>query len=130
MRYRLREFSASGFNLLELMTAIAILLLVITGLLVTFVYCTLMNTSNNNLVIAANDAQFVLEQIKGLAYDDILGNYTVPDFTNLENEIVTPTAVIIDSRTKEVNVNVTWTERQRNRNFVLSTLVAHVRAEE
>jgi len=123
---RTKRFFAKGFNLLEVMTAIAILLLVISGLLVTFVYCMLMNISNNNLVIAANDAQFVLEQIKGLAYNDTIDDYTVPTFSNLYNEIVTPTATVISSGLKEVSVNVTWTERQRNRNFSLSTRVARV----
>jgi prepilin-type N-terminal cleavage/methylation domain-containing protein len=121
----MRNFSfRQGYTLLEFMTAIGILLLVISALFITFVSCILMNISNNNLVIAANDAQFVLEQIKGLAYEDILGNYTTPNFTNLGNESVTTTAEVVASGIKEVNVNVTWTERQRSKNFSLSTRFA------
>lgn len=115
---------SKGFSLIELVVSIAILLIAISGLLVTFISCILMNESNSNLVTAVNDAQYVLEQIKGLAYDDI-DAYTPPTFTNLYNETIPqPTTVEIASGIKEVTVSVNWTERQRNRAFVLSTRIA------
>lgn len=115
-----------GVTLLELMVAAAILVMVISGLLITFISCMLMNEANNNLVIAVNDAQYAMEQIKGLAYDNILSGYTAPSFTNLNNENITTASRVIDSYLKEVTVNVTWTERGRNRLFSLSTRIAHV----
>ena len=51
--------SSKGFTLIELMISVAILLIVISALFVTFVYCILMNESNNNLVKVVNDAQYV-----------------------------------------------------------------------
>lgn len=111
-----------GLTLLELMIAAAILLVVISGLLACFVYCILMNESNNNLVIAVNDIQRVLEEIRGLAYDDI-ASYTAPSFTNLNNETVTLTRSL-GSSIGEVTVDVSWIERQRQRNFQISTRIA------
>lgn len=111
-----------GFTLSELMIAMAILLVAISGLLFVFINCILLNQSNNNMIVASNDAQYVLEQIKGLAYSSI-GTYVAPTFTNLENETVTLTRSIGVDIT-EVTVNVSWTERQRQRNVSLSTRFA------
>ena len=114
--------SSKGVTLLELMISVAILLIVISGLFVTFVYCILMNESNNNLVKAANDAQYVLEQVKGLDYDSI-STYSAPEFSNLPSETINLSRVP-GSQITEVTVNVNWVERQRQRNFQLSTRIA------
>ncbi|MDP3732712.1 MAG: hypothetical protein Q8R31_06825 [Candidatus Omnitrophota bacterium] len=114
----------AAFTLIELVVSTGILLIVISGLLVTFISCILMNESNNNMVIAVSDAQYVLEQIKGLAYNNI-DAYTPPTFTNLHNETVpNPNVVEIVSGIKEVTVSVNWTERQREKTFSLSTRIA------
>ena len=113
---------ARGFTLSELMIASAILLVAILGLLAVLINCIIMNEANNNLVMAVNDAQHVLEQIKGLAYANIAG-YTAPVFTNLNNETITLTRSI-GAKIAEVTVNVSWVERQRNKNFQLSTRIA------
>lgn len=112
-----------GFTLLELMVAIAILVIAASGLLMALVSCMSLNESNSNLVVAANDARYVLEEIKGLAYDDI-GSYSPPSFSNLDGESASVTVTDIDSRIKEVTVEVVWTERQRSRSFKLSTRIA------
>ena len=117
------KLSGKGFTLLELVVSTGILLIVISGLLVSFISCLLMNESNNNLVTAVNDAQYVLEQIKGLTYNDI-DNYTPPIFTNLNNETIPQPSVVETGGIKQVTVNVSWTERQRNRTFSLSTRIA------
>jgi len=117
------NLSITGFTLTELMIAMGILLIAISGLLTTFVYCILLNESNNNLVTAANDAQYVLEEIKGLAYNNI-NSYTPPAFNNLENETIPNPTVVEISGIKEVTVNVSWSERGRSRNWTLSTRIA------
>ena len=119
--------SVTGFTLLELMISVAILLIVISGLFVTFVYCILMNESNNNLVKAANHAQYVMEQIKGVTSYDGINSYSPPVLNNnLPNEnIPNPTITdLYDNQVKEVTVNVNWVERGRQRNFQLSTRIA------
>jgi hypothetical protein len=114
--------SVTGLTLLELMITSAILLIAICGLLVTFASCILMNESNDNLVVAANDAQYVLEEIKALPYADIQ-DYSPPALDNLQGEAITLNKDI-GTQITEVTVNVNWTERQRNKAVSLSTRIA------
>jgi len=121
------KLSNKGFTLLELVVAVGILLIVITGLLYAFINCILMNESNNNLVTAANDAQYVLEQIKARTYDDIddfINNFNPNEFNNLKGETITFPDTTIGTSIATIIVNVRWTERQRVRDFRLSTRVA------
>ncbi|UCD14812.1 MAG: hypothetical protein JSV34_03540 [Candidatus Omnitrophota bacterium] len=104
------------------MITVVILLLVVGGTLLTLTYCVLLNETNSNLAIAANDAQFVLEQIKQLAYSSI-SSYTPPSLANLNNETIA-VQCIPDTGIMNVTVNVGWNERQRARNFSLSTRIA------
>jgi len=121
------KLSNKGFTLLELMITTGILLVVVSGLLVTFVYCLLLNESNNNLVIAANDAQAVLEEVKGLSYNQIQGyvsSFNSGKFTHLSDETVSFPNPVFSAGITEITVNVSWTERQRARDFGLSTRIA------
>jgi type II secretory pathway pseudopilin PulG len=116
-------FKKNGFSLLGLMLAIAISTVVIIGSLLTFINCAFLNETNNNLIIAANDAQSILEEVKTLAYTGI-DTYTPTQLNNLDNEIITFQINNIDAGIKEVTVIVAWTEKGRNKNFLLSTRVA------
>ncbi|MEW6100756.1 MAG: prepilin-type N-terminal cleavage/methylation domain-containing protein [Candidatus Omnitrophota bacterium] len=110
-----------GFTLAELLIAVGILAVAILGLLALFVNVMLMNESNYNLVTAVNDAQFVLEQMRPIAYDD-LDDYSPPDFINLQNETESVTVSNPPGGSiAEITVTIGWTERNRNRNFQLST---------
>lgn len=111
-----------GFTLIELLVVVVVLGLVITGLLGASISCLLLNESNNSLVIAVNDAQYVLEQIKGLPYSGI-SSYSVPLFNNLTDEDVTVVSSV-GSNIAEVTVNVSWTERLREKDFSLTTRIA------
>ena len=114
--------SKAGLTLLEVMLTSGILLIAIVALLYTFVNCIFLNESNKEALTAANDAQYVLEQIKSLAFSQI-ESYTPPVFTNLEDEnIPAPVVTVISSRVKRVTVNVSWTDkRRRARSFALTT---------
>ncbi|MBU1121119.1 MAG: type II secretion system protein [Candidatus Omnitrophota bacterium] len=111
-----------GFTLVELLIAVVILISAIGGALLSLTHCILLNETNSNLAVAANDAQFVLEQVKELAYGNI-SSYTPPVFTNLNNENVTVQRTY-DSGLVEVTVNVEWEQRQRTMWFNLSTRIA------
>lgn len=111
-----------GFTLLELMVTVGLLVFVIAGIYSSFVGAVLLNNANANLVQAANDAQYVLEQLKGVSFSQ-LSSYTAPAFANLENENVT-VQKNIGYRIAEVVANVSWTEHSRNRSFELTTRVA------
>jgi len=118
--------SCSGFTLLELLFTSLILLITISGLFFAFISCAFLNESNNDLVVAANDAQYVLEQVKALNFSSI-DTYVPPVFTNLSGEnIPALTVTNISSRVKQVTVNVNWTDRRRRqRSFSLSTRIAN-----
>jgi len=116
-----------GFTLSELLLAAAILLVAVSGLLAVYINCIFLNASNNNLVIAANDAQYVLEQIKGEPYSNInnfINGFNASYFSNLNSEAITFPGLNIGSKIAEITVNVGWTERQRQKNFQLSTRIA------
>ena len=114
-----------GFTLAELLVAAALLALAVTGLLQLLIVCLLSNTANNNLTVAANDAQYVLETIKGLPYSDV-DTCTFPSFTfnNLiDEQVPAPTCTDENNMTK-VTVMVTWKERNAPKSFQLSTRIA------
>lgn len=110
-----------SFTLLELTIAVAITMVVISSSLIVFVKCITLNESNANLVIAANDAQYVLEGMKSLAFNDIDSLYALPSLTNLDNEAISLTVQEIYSGVKEVTCTVNWREKSRLKNFSLVT---------
>lgn len=104
---------------MELMIGVAIILIVLVGTLLSFVHLMLLNETSRSLVIAANDAQYVLEQMKNEAFGDLV-SYTAPVFANLDSEAVSLTRNI-GTNLATVTVNISWQERQNARNFSLST---------
>lgn len=120
-----QNVNRNGFTLLEVMFTVLIILIALLSIFLTLVYCAYLNQSNSNLVVAVNDAQAVLEQIKNLDYADIC-SYVVPVFNNLNNENITVqySAVCVGTEINEVTVDVSWVDRQRPRNFQLSTRIA------
>ncbi|MDD5108265.1 MAG: prepilin-type N-terminal cleavage/methylation domain-containing protein [Candidatus Omnitrophica bacterium] len=111
-----------GFTLVELMVAVAITLLVIVGSILSFVQLIFLADSSVNLTTAVNDAQYVLEQLKGVSYGAISG-YTAPVFHNLPGETV---ALIrsVGVNLANLTVNVSWQEKNQTKSFSLSTCIA------
>jgi hypothetical protein len=110
--------------LVELLIAITILVIAMAALLGAFVGCLLLNESNHNLVVALNDAQYILEEIKALPYSSISA-YSPPQLAHLSEELITFSASDISARLKSITVTVRWTERSsRQRQASLSTYVA------
>ena len=117
----------AGFTLSELMLACAILLVAILGVLLVFIMGILMNESNNNLVTAVNDAQYVLEQVKSQPYSNItsfISGFDSGQFANLENESITFPEDDVGASIANITVSVGWVERQRSRSFRLPTRIA------
>jgi prepilin-type N-terminal cleavage/methylation domain-containing protein len=121
-RMKTPRLKNKGFALAELLVAAAIMSIAVTGLLALAISCMVLNETNNNLVTAAHDAQYVLEQIKGVAYSDIT-SYTAPSLNNLNNETITITFEP-GSKVTGVEVDVGWTQMQGERHFVLYTRFA------
>lgn len=74
-------WSLTGFTLSELLLAAAILAFVLTGLLLLFINCSLLNEANRNLTIATSYAQELMEVIESKRFDE----NTVPPWTASAN---------------------------------------------
>lgn len=111
---------SKGFTLLEVTVAIGILIFAISALLIGFVTCNLSIQANHNLVVASSDAQFVLEEVRKVPFDEI-DNYSIPQFTHLDNESITLDINDISEDIKSLNVRVSWYERQNQKNFSITT---------
>ena len=116
-----------GFSLIELMFGVSISLVVILAVALSFINSMLLNGSSRNLTIAANDAQYVLEQVKALDYDtqiatNFSSSYTLPAFTHLNGEAVAfDPAPAIGAVISKITVKVSWVEKQNTRSFSLAT---------
>ena len=117
---RIKMQNRRGFTLSELMVAAAILALTISALLYVFVSCLLMNEANSELITAASDAEYVMEQIKALPTSDFnaIDSYTVPaELTNPATGRQRLTNEHIDvnkgtgSNIRTITVTVTWSRR-------------------
>ena len=116
-----------GFTLLELMVAVGILAVAITGLLAAFINASLLSLANRNKIIAINDGQYVLEKVKNNPDYEDPGIYNVSNFTNLNlnNESIFVTVSSPSANLKNVVANVTWTnERLQTSSFELTTQFA------
>ena len=112
-----------GFSLVELMIGVAILVIAITGMLLTYVHCMLLNEASRSLATATNDAQYVLEHMRSLTYSALAG-YTPPAFTNLPAEAISLTRSI-GATLATITVTVSWQERQGARSFSITTYIAN-----
>lgn len=113
-----------GFSLIEVMAGAAVLAVTICISLLAFINCMFLNEASSNLFIAANDAQYVLEQIKALPYDEI-PNYAPPNFNNLTQEAVNIVrSESPNGRLRTITVGVSWQERQDQRSISFSTRIA------
>lgn len=123
--------NVKGFTLVELMFAVVILLVSILALLSGFLGTLFLNNASSNLTIAVNDAQYVLEQVKGLNYTTCIQNnfaagcYTLPVFTNLPSETVAfSPAPTIGASISKITVKISWLDKQKTRSFSLATYIA------
>ncbi len=121
-----------AFSLSELMIATGILSIAVTGLLGLLVSSIILTQTNNNTFIAANDAQYVLEEIKTSLSNGVLTYSSLDSYNpsalglaNLTDETITldPAVSEVVNGVKEVTVRVEWTERGGSRNFSLSTQI-------
>lgn len=63
--------SNKGFTLIELLLSAAILAFALTGLLLLFINCIILNETNRNLTLAYNAVQAKTEEIKNKRFDSL-----------------------------------------------------------
>jgi len=131
----------SGFTLVELLIATAVLLVAITGVLIAFRSPAVLNEMARDTTIATQDASRVIEQMRVTKFSDIqkvdpywdswaasngAKNLLPLPLPNGTNETVAVSYTAIDPSLLEVRVTITWTRRSRSRNIRLTTRIANV----
>lgn len=71
----------NGFTLLELMIASAVIIVVLVGLLSTYVVCLELNETTRNTNLALNSAQRVLEEIRSVTFSGVASTYNGYNFS-------------------------------------------------
>ncbi|MHB8155621.1 MAG: type IV pilus modification PilV family protein [Candidatus Omnitrophota bacterium] len=124
------KLNRKGFSLIETMIGVFVLLVSILAALSGFLGSMFLNNSSNNLTTAVNDAQYVLEQVKGLDYATCIQNlpnacYTIPTFINLPGETAAfdPAPTTIGSLRK-ITVKISWQDKGQTRSFSLASYFA------
>ena len=100
------KLGRTGFSLIELM---------------------FLNESSRNIVTAANDAQYALEQIKAQSFSNIpayISNYSPAQFTNLPNENITFPGPAYTATLDTITAQITWNERNAARTLAITTRCA------
>lgn len=123
---KISKTGCRGFSLIEVMFGIAILSVVSVAALSAFINSTLLTESSRNLVTAACDAQYVLEQIKAQDFSSIpsyIANYSSTQFNNLPGETVTFPNPSYTSTLDTITVRIDWSERAA-RSYSLTTRYA------
>lgn len=126
----------TALTLAEVMVAAVFLTVVLGGILMLFVNCSLLNEANRNLTAAITHAQYIMEEIKGEEFalveekidngDWDLGAEVISsspyNFSPLLNEVIDTEAADSADGTLQVSVNVWWQDRrQRDRSIQIDT---------
>ncbi|MDD2752007.1 MAG: hypothetical protein PHN59_02640 [Candidatus Omnitrophica bacterium] len=129
----MRQLNNKGFTLWELMLASAILIFALSGLLMLFSNCVLLNEANRNLSVAVNHAQYIMEGIRHLSFANIgpqvaagtwdwnLATLTAAGMSPLSNESIVSTTPNQAANPVSVTVTVNWQDRGRARTVALNS---------
>lgn len=108
-----KEISQSGFTLVELLVASAILVITIVGILISYVRSLELAELSRNSSVAINASRSRIEQMKNTAFAQITANFnsvtfTVPGFNGIGVAYVTTVS------TNLLQVITTFCWKQRN----------------
>jgi len=124
--FKLRK--KKGFSLIELMVAVFILLVAILALISAYLGSLFLSDSSAQLTTAVTDAQYVLEQIRGLPYSCVANNfagncYSLPNLNNLPSETITVSSTSAGANIRSVKVTVNWLDKGNLRSYSLGTYI-------
>ncbi len=130
-----------GITLVEVLIAVGILGVTLSGVLLVFVRCSLINQGSRSLTVAATHAQFVVEDIRSADFDSLpakiaqgmwdwdSADIEAKEITPLNNEIINTECKGCAEPPEEedllhIIVTVSWQNLdQRDRDFTLETLI-------
>lgn len=118
----------SGFSLVEVILATAILAFTLVGILGTYVTCLVLITTSRNVNAATNAAQGIIEEIRGTSFPQLVADYNGMTFT--VNDIPSSVGVVyvddtVNAELLDVTVNVSWQQGNKTITTELSTQVAN-----
>lgn len=115
-----------GFTLLELICAVAILVVALVGLLSSYAGCFNLVESSTNTSIAVNEAQRIMEEMRtrnltNIVSEDWLAWVEDKGCNCLNHETINVSYIGADPL--QISVKVGWKEKERTRNVELVTLL-------
>lgn len=109
------KLSDRGFTLIEVMLAAGILVIVLSGILATYISCFELISTSQNLTLAVNAAQRRIEEMRDYSFSQIYADYNNQIFTVGEITIGNSQGVIyVDNSNPdllEITVSVCWRQR-------------------
>jgi Tfp pilus assembly protein PilV len=104
-----------GFTLIEVMLAAAFLIIVLGGLLATYISCFELISTSRNLTLAVNAARGKVEEIRDYSFNQIYSDYDNTTFTVNEMSTGNSRGVVYVDNTNpdllQVIVSVCWRQR-------------------
>ncbi|VAW14533.1 hypothetical protein MNBD_BACTEROID05-1146 [hydrothermal vent metagenome] len=119
-----------AFTLPELMIAVMILAIVLTGALGTFIYCSILSNSTKNRTFAISEAQSKIDEISDSTYDSIVSTYNSTTFnlTQISNGTasisVSQIGADVAADLLQVDITVSW--KNKDNRDISSSLTAYV----
>lgn len=109
----MRRTQTEGFTLVELLIATGILAVVLTGLIMLFIRCSVLANLTHNKTVAMSEVQSLMEVIREHSFDDIVTDYAYGGSLNpFDLEQLNGKGVIyIDSSNAEllrIEIVVSW----------------------
>ncbi|MFH1519447.1 MAG: hypothetical protein ABIE75_02625 [Candidatus Omnitrophota bacterium] len=127
-----------SLTLSEIMIATIFIAVALSGILLLFINCMLLNAANRNSTVAITHAQYIMEEVRGTDFTliqglvggghwdlDSTGLSAAPyNLAVLDNEAIDTTVTVVGNML-EIEVVVSWQDRLgRNRNEQLLTRIA------
>lgn len=110
--------SVTGFTLVELLLAVAILVFGVCSILVAYMSCSILVSTSKNINIAMNAALSLNEEIRSAPFTQIIDNYnglifTVNDIVSSKGRVYAEPVIIDAQDYVQVTTSICW--RQGNR---------------
>ena len=129
MKRRTKKRANQGMTLVEILAVSMLLVVVVVGFLGLMLVNFALNEHSRNVVIALNDAASVLETMRSFPFSvagiqsQFADGAVVSGYNNLTAETVVVQYSSIGSESVTANVIVRWSERNRNYQETLTTII-------
>ena len=129
MKRRTKKRANQGMTLVEILAVSMLLVVVVIGFLGLMLVNFALNEHSRNVVIALNDAASVLETMRSFPFSvagiqsQFVNDAVVSGYNNLTAETVVVKYSSIGSESVTANVIVRWSERNRNYQETLTTII-------